>query len=141
MGTPARLGGTDARQQQRHCQRSRRQRCHAIACTVQAVLERAQYVVLPSPEAVVAARPVIIVGGAEINLANADFTSPIEIEVVNVFGGTKLIEPSKWEIRSDVTAIFGGVDDKRHQPPNLVPEKVIILKGTLLFGGVEVTSF
>ena len=80
-------------------------------------------------------------GGAEINLTNADFVSPIEIDVVNVFGGTKLILPANWEIRSEITAIFGGVDDKRRQAPNTVSEKTIILKGTNLFGGVEIISY
>lgn len=84
---------------------------------------------------------VCVFGGAEINLTNADFSSPIIIDVVNVFGGTKLIIPSNWEVRSEATAIFGGIDDKRHQGANVVPEKVIILKGTIMFGGIEVNSF
>jgi len=84
---------------------------------------------------------VCVFGGAEINLTNADFASPVVIEVVNVFGGTKLIVPSNWEVRSEVTAIFGGVDDKRYQTPNLVAERTVILRGTLMFGGVEINSF
>jgi predicted membrane protein len=80
-------------------------------------------------------------GGAEINLTNADFVSPIVIDIVNVFGGTKLIIPANWEIRSEITAIFGGVDDKRRQGPDTVSEKTIILKGTNLFGGVEIISY
>jgi predicted membrane protein len=84
---------------------------------------------------------VVFFGGAEVNLTNADFVSPIQIDVVNVFGGTKLIIPANWEIRSEITAIFGGVDDKRRQGPDTVSEKTIILKGTNLFGGVEIISY
>lgn len=84
---------------------------------------------------------VCVFGGAEINLTNADFTSPIVIDVVNVFGGTKLIVPANWEIRSEATAIFGGIDDKRNQGANMVAEKTIILKGTIMFGGIEINSF
>ncbi|MBO9570699.1 MAG: hypothetical protein J7497_00585 [Chitinophagaceae bacterium] len=84
---------------------------------------------------------VCVFGGAQINLSNADFNSPIEMELVQIFGGTKLVVPANWEIRSEIAAIFGGVDDKRPQPPNAVPEKTLILKGTLIFGGVEVNSF
>lgn len=82
-----------------------------------------------------------VFGGAEINLLNADFNSPIIIDVTNIFGGTKLVIPSNWEVRSEVTAIFGSIDDKRSQTINIVPGKTIILKGTIMFGGVEVNSF
>lgn len=81
-----------------------------------------------------------VFGGAELNLMNADFTSPIVLDVTMIFGGTKLIMPPNWELRSEVTAIFGGVDDKRPQASG-VPEKVVILSGTLMFGGIEVNSF
>jgi len=84
---------------------------------------------------------VCVFGGAEINLANADFQSPIVIDVVNVFGGTKMVVPANWEIRSEVTAIFGGIDDKRPHIANLVPEKTVIIKGTIMFGGIEVNSY
>ena len=84
---------------------------------------------------------VCVFGGAEINLTNADFVSPVVLDVTMIFGGTKLIVPANWELRSEVAAIFGGVDDKRPQPTISVPEKTIILKGTLMFGGIEVNSF
>jgi predicted membrane protein len=82
-----------------------------------------------------------VFGGAELNLTNADFISPVSLDVTMIFGGTKLIVPANWELRSEVAAIFGGIDDKRPQPSTSVPEKTIILKGTLMFGGVEVNSF
>ncbi len=84
---------------------------------------------------------VCVFGGAEINLTNADFTSPVILDVVNVFGGTKLVVPSNWEVRSEATAIFGGIDDKRNQSAPLAPNKVVILKGTIMFGGIEINSF
>jgi predicted membrane protein len=84
---------------------------------------------------------VCIFGGAELNLTNADFTSPITIEFVQIFGGTKLIVPANWEVKSEVAAIFGGIEDKRPQPPNTIAERTLILNGTVMFGGVEVNSF
>jgi predicted membrane protein len=82
-----------------------------------------------------------VFGGAEVNLTHADFVSPVVLDVTMIFGGTKLIIPANWEVRPEVTAIFGGVDDKRPQPTSGVPEKTLILKGTLMFGGIEVNSF
>jgi predicted membrane protein len=84
---------------------------------------------------------VSVFGGSEINLSQADFTDPVKVEVVAVFGGIKMVVPSNWEIRSEAAAIFGGVEDKREQKPGTVPDKVLILDGVAIFGGIEITSF
>lgn len=80
-------------------------------------------------------------GGAEINLSQADFTGRATIDCFNMFGGTKLIVPPDWEVQSDVVAIFGGVDDKRPPSANGAPTKVLYLDGTCLFGGLEIKSY
>jgi hypothetical protein len=84
---------------------------------------------------------VSIFGGAEINLTQADFNGSIAIEVVQIFGGTKLIIPPHWQIRSEMVAIFGGIDDKR--PPQMTYDdsKVVVLHGTTVFGGIEIKSY
>jgi len=81
-------------------------------------------------------------GGTELNLLLADMQHPIVLEVHNIFGGTKLIVPSNWDIKNEVTAIFGGIEDKRNLNTGLPqPDKVMILKGACVFGGIEVTNF
>lgn len=81
-------------------------------------------------------------GGSEINLTQADFTGCIRIETTNVFGGTKLIVPPTWDVQSEVVAIFGGVDDKRQINGTTVdPNKVLIIEGTCVFGGIDIRSF
>jgi predicted membrane protein len=81
-------------------------------------------------------------GGSEIDLSQADFTGMIRIDATNVFGGTKLIIPPTWDVQNDITAIFGGVDDKRQiSGVTLDPNKVLVLDGTCLFGGIEIRSF
>lgn len=85
---------------------------------------------------------VTFMGGAEVNLLQADFKEPILLEVNNVFGGTKLAIPSNWEVRNEVTAIFGGVEDKRNfQAISPEPGKTIYIRGTCLFGGLEFSSY
>lgn len=81
-------------------------------------------------------------GGAEINFMQADIQHPIELEVNNVFGGTKLIIPSNWDVRNDISALFGGVEDKRsfHNSPTGTNKRVL-LKGACVFGGVEITNY
>jgi predicted membrane protein len=81
-------------------------------------------------------------GGSEINLTQADFKGRVRIDTTNIFGGTKLIVPAHWDVQSQVVAVFGGVDDKRK--PNGVtpdPDKVVVLDGTCLFGGIEINSY
>jgi hypothetical protein len=81
-------------------------------------------------------------GGSEINLTQADFNGIIRIDTTNIFGGTKLFVPSHWDVQSEVVAIFGGVDDKRHLNGHAIdPEKVLIIEGTCLFGGIDIRSF
>ena len=81
-------------------------------------------------------------GGAEINLTQADIKGIARIDATNIFGGTKLIVPPTWEIKSEASAVFGGVDDKRElhmiKPE---PGKVLILDGTCIFGGIEIRSY
>jgi predicted membrane protein len=85
---------------------------------------------------------ICFMGGSEINLSQADITGTIVVDVTLVFGGVKLIVPPHWEIRSESIAIFGGIDDKRPmQPGNFDPSKVIIIRGTSIFGGIEIKSY
>lgn len=83
---------------------------------------------------------VSVFGGSDIDLMNADISQgPIELEVVCIFGGATLYIPSNWHIKSELVSIFGGVDDKRK---NVVPDnnKIIIIKGVFIFGGMEIKT-
>jgi predicted membrane protein len=81
-------------------------------------------------------------GGSEIDLSQADINGTIRIDVTNVFGGTKLIVPPTWDVQNDISAVFGGVDDKRQVAGvALDPNKILVLDGTCMFGGIEIRSF
>jgi hypothetical protein len=83
-----------------------------------------------------------VFGGAEINFMQADFQDTIELEVNAVFGGAGLIIPPHWEIKSEMTAVLGGVEDKRPLHTGTVSQgKKLILKGTAVFGGIEIKSY
>jgi len=83
-----------------------------------------------------------IFGGTDLNLMQADFKNSISLELTQVFGGTKLIVPANWSIKSEVVTIFGGIDDKRPMAAEAVdPNKVLILKGTCIFGGIDIKSY
>jgi len=80
-------------------------------------------------------------GGTELNLTQADITGKAVLDVTAIFGGTKLIIPSNWEIKSEMVAVFGGISDKRPVQAVTNPEKVLILRGTTIFGGIEIVSY
>lgn len=83
-----------------------------------------------------------IFGGTELDLSRADFKGIAEIELTTIFGGTKLIVPSNWTVRSEAVTIFGGLEDKRNMQTMIDnPDKVLLLKGTVIFGGIEIKSF
>ncbi len=85
---------------------------------------------------------VTVFGGSEINLLNADFDKAINIEATVVFGGLKLIVPQGWEVRSEANAILAGVEDKRYSAVQVIPQdKVLVLTGTVVFGGIDIVSF
>ena len=83
-----------------------------------------------------------IMGGAEINLSQADVQGRVELEVTQIFGGTKLVVPPHWVVKPEMAAIFGGIDDKRSvQNATTDHSKVLVLKGTSIFGGIEIRNF
>lgn len=88
---------------------------------------------------------VTVFGGTEINLTQADVPNPIVLDLTQVFGGTKLIVPPHWKIQShDVVCILGGVEDKRpimSDASTVDANKVLILKGTCILGGIDIKSF
>ncbi|MGZ5218584.1 MAG: LiaF transmembrane domain-containing protein [Chitinophagaceae bacterium] len=83
-----------------------------------------------------------IFGGSEIDLTQADMTTSSVLEVTAIFGGATLIIPSNWAIKSEAVTIFGGIDDKRKIMPSAEsPTKTLVLKGTIIFGGLEIKSY
>jgi hypothetical protein len=88
---------------------------------------------------------VTVFGGTEINLTQADVPNPIVLDLTQVFGGTKLLVPPHWKIQSqDVVCILGGVEDKRPimaDPSAADSNKILILKGTCILGGIDIKSY
>jgi len=85
---------------------------------------------------------IAVFGGSDLNFTQADFEGQITLDVVAIFGGLKIIIPPDWEVKSEVTTIFGGIDDKRSMGP-INPEsgKLLIINGVALFGGVDIRNF
>jgi len=83
-----------------------------------------------------------IMGGAEIDLSKADIKGKVRIDATNIMGGTELIVPPTWYVKSNVVAILGGVEDKRDPRfLRIESDKILVLEGVSLFGGIEIKSY
>jgi predicted membrane protein len=83
----------------------------------------------------------VFMGGTEINLSQADINGTARLDITQIMGGTKLIVPPHWEIRSELTSVFGNIEDKRQQTAVTNPDKVLIIDGTSIFGGIEIRNY
>jgi len=85
-----------------------------------------------------------IFGGSEFSFKEAELSPDgCTIDVFTMFGGSKLIIPDNWVVKSDMFSIFGGFNDKRTVKPdeNTEQKTVLYLKGAIIFGGMEIKSF
>jgi len=83
-----------------------------------------------------------VFGGCDLNLTQADFEGEIIIDVTAIFGGCKIIIPPGWIVKPEVTAIFGGLDDKRSVQPIVEGQhKILIIRGIAMFGGVDIRNY
>lgn len=81
-------------------------------------------------------------GGIDLDLTQADFNGMVNLQIDVIFGGMKLIVPPHWDIRTEVTNIAAGIEDKRlYRESEVDPNKVLVIRGTILFGGLEIKSF
>jgi predicted membrane protein len=85
-----------------------------------------------------------VFGGMELDLTKAKLApGKNELELSCIFGGATLIVPDDWNIIIMVTPILGGFNDSRKLIPGRMidPDKQLVVKGTVIFGGGEVKSY
>jgi predicted membrane protein len=81
-----------------------------------------------------------VMGGVKLDLSAAqlDGETPV-IDVFAMMGGIEIYVPREWEVVNNVTAMMGACVDKRHpMPATATPGKRIIIRGTAVFGGIEI---
>ncbi|NIG53479.1 LiaF domain-containing protein [Chitinophaga sp. Cy-1792] len=84
-----------------------------------------------------------IFGGMDLNLTQADIQGTAVLDVSAIFGGCEIVVPSNWVVKTDVTTVMGGIEDKRS--PELMrvaaADKTLLIKGSCIFGGIEIKSY
>ena len=85
-----------------------------------------------------------IFGGGNYDLLQSKLAPGKNVlEVVMIFGGSKIIVPQDWDVKVDVAAVFGGFSDKRIKSPEVSRDqsRTLIIKGIAIFGGGELVNF
>lgn len=84
-----------------------------------------------------------VFGGYEVDLRDCQLAEGEHVlEIFAVFGGATIIVPHDWDVVTDVVPVLGGFSDKRFRDPQFVasPERKLIIKGVVIFGGGEVKN-
>jgi predicted membrane protein len=84
-----------------------------------------------------------IFGGSKYDFRNVTLAEGTNyLDVTMIFGGSKFIVPEEWDIKIEVTSIFGGFSDKR-QRSIVVPDttRQLVIRGETIFGGGEIANF
>ena len=85
-----------------------------------------------------------IFGGSTFDLSDAELAPGRNVlDMFCLFGGSKIIVPAGWRVKIEVTAIFGGYNDKRRMPHKTdeVVERELVIRGVVIFGGGEIKSY
>lgn len=82
-------------------------------------------------------------GGSEVRLENARLAPGRNvIDLFVMFGGAEIYVPDDWQVVLKALPLFGGSEDKRRARPLDAEDTgdVLIIKGLVLFGGIELKS-
>jgi hypothetical protein len=84
-----------------------------------------------------------VMGGAQIDLTEADLAERAGLRVFILMGGLELRVPKEWNLLIDVLPIMGGVEDQITKFPVSVVEKdkTFYLTGNVVMGGVEIKRY
>lgn len=85
-----------------------------------------------------------VFGNIYLDAVETEFDGVIYIDILNLFGSIDLVLPANYEVRNELVPILGSVNDRRnllrHNTLNSENKKYIVLKGTILFGNIDIKS-
>lgn len=88
------------------------------------------------------ARIKVLFGGTVLDLRRTTLDSPkTYIDIDCRFAGVEIYTPANWRVHFNACPIMGGCDDKRfNASAELDKEHVLVVRGNVTFGGIEIKS-
>jgi len=84
---------------------------------------------------------VAIFGGTKTDLTQCQLAPGNNVILLTaIFGGAELLVPNDWNVKLEMTSIFGGFSDKRRNT-SVDFNKTLIIRGNCIFGGGELKSY
>jgi len=82
-----------------------------------------------------------VFGGIEIDFSQAKLDeAKATVELTAIFGGITIRVPREWKVVLDGTPLLGAIEDKHHGLPDAEAKATLYVKGTAIFGGIEIKS-
>ena len=79
-----------------------------------------------------------VMGAVEIDLRQAAIATEAVLHLSVIMGGVEIRVPREWSVSVNGTPMLGGIGDKTAPP--LTPGKRLIIEGSVIMGGVEITN-
>ena len=81
-----------------------------------------------------------IMGHLAIDLRDADFNGTVRLKVTQIRGVTTIVVPKDWDVRAGEGTVFATYQDSQAERASINPDKVLIIDGTCVMGGIEVRT-
>lgn len=82
-----------------------------------------------------------LLGSVDVDLGRARLQGVARLDITLVCGHAQLALPRDWVVQSDITGIFGGVQDKRSTPLyTAAAGNILVLDGTAFFSHLEIVD-
>ncbi len=82
-----------------------------------------------------------IFGGYNLDLRQAELPpGTVELQATAVFGGVEIRVPESWNVQADGAALLGSIENKTRPPIEEAAPVRLVVRGTALFGGVEIKN-
>ncbi len=79
-----------------------------------------------------------VMGAVEIDLRQAAIATEAVLHLSIIMGGVEIKVPREWSVSVNGSPMLGGIEDKTVPP--MMPGKRLIIEGSVIMGGVEITN-
>ena len=80
-----------------------------------------------------------VFGGSDVDFTETELgQEEVILDVFCLFGGNNIRVPNNWTVLNDSFVLFGGYNDERRAFAEQDPKKILRIKGSIIFGGMDV---